>query len=256
MRAESGDGQWWSEVEIREAPFRLRLFVGHGGAGSLARPPSLAPSIVFNGGGLLRFAGSDASASAELSATCAPGDAYGAADTQPDGCTVVAADVTFPRALEAFGLPERAAPLVLQPTVEPAFGARVDAASGSASDVTPLRFNPLADEYGRPREPYRLFNLDVFKYGPGDPVPLYGALPYVMAHGVTSAAGVLWLNAADTHVDLWHGAIHAEHGGEDDDADGGGGGGGGSGAGGSGAGGSGAGGSGAGGSGRGLAPLG
>ena len=242
-----GDGQWWSEVEIREAPFRLRLFVGHGGAGG--RAAAIARAVHCLQRRAAALAGSDASASAELSATCAPGDAYGAADTQPDGCTVVAADVTFPRALEAFGLPERAAPLVLQPTVEPAFGARVDAASGSASDVTPLRFNPLADEYGRPREPYRSQPgcLQVRARRSG---ALYGALPYVMAHGVTSAAGVLWLNAADLTSTCGTGSCGARRRGRrrrrrrrrrrS------------SGAGGSGAGGSGAGGSGAGGSGRGL----
>ena len=61
------------------------------------------------------------------------------------------------------------------------------------------------------RDPYRLFNLDVFRYGPGDPVPLYGSLPYLLAHRAGGgAAGALWLNAADTHVDIWRGAIEPD----------------------------------------------
>ena len=61
----------------------------------------------------------------------------------------------------------------------------------------------------------------VCRYGPGDPVPLYGALPYILTHGASSAAGVLWLNAADTHVDIWRGrtdASAAEEGGSGDGA--------------------------------------
>ena len=223
LRAESGDSQWWSEVEIREAPFRLRLFVGRG---VTTHRKDLSPSVVFNGGGLLRFAGSDASLTSALRTSCAPGVGRSFADTQPDGCTAVAADVSFPSALEAFGLPERASPLVLQPTVQqtgpPTVDAHVDAAAGTATSTatvtaaitaaaavtatpTALRFAPLNAADGRPREPYRLFNLDVFKYGPGDPVPLYGALPFVLAHGAHAAAGALWLNAAETHMDLWRG---------------------------------------------------
>ena len=30
-----------------------------------------------------------------------------------------------------------------------------------------------------------------------------GSLPFVLAHGAKGAAGVLWLSAADTYVDLW-----------------------------------------------------
>ena len=178
VRAESGDGQWWSDVEIRESPFRLRLFVGR--AGASARQMLMAPSVVFNGGGLLRFASADASLGSAVRASCAPGVSRGGTDRQPDGCTAIAADVTFPTALEAYGLPERAAPLVLQPTVTPAtpppptVDASVDAATATAaataaassSATAALRFSPLAATDGSSRETYRLFNLDVFKCAP------------------------------------------------------------------------------------------
>jgi alpha-glucosidase (family GH31 glycosyl hydrolase) len=213
VRAQGGEG-WWSEVELQESPFRLRLFVGHG-----SERPAI-PSAVFNGGGLLRFAASDPSAS-ELRTTCTRRGS--SADSMPDGCTAVAADVVFPGALEAFGLPERAAPLALAPTVEVTIHAEVTTEAGGGA--TPTADGSDADEesgggggasrhrrlrFAALGNPYRLFNLDVFKYGPGDPVSLYGSLPYVLAQGAAGrAAGVLWLNAADTHVDVWKGAVDA-----------------------------------------------
>lgn len=41
------------------------------------------------------------------------------------------------------------------------------------------------------------------QYGEDTPIGLYGSLPFLLAHGPQRAAGVLWLNAADTYVDLW-----------------------------------------------------
>ena len=63
-------------------------------------------------------------------------------------------------------------------------------------------------------EPHRLFNLDIFQYGPDTPIGLYGSTPFLLAHGSSRAAGALWLNAADTYVDLWAEAAQRE-GGED-----------------------------------------
>ena len=41
------------------------------------------------------------------------------------------------------------------------------------------------------------------RYDQHTPIGLYGSLPFLLAHGATAAAGMLWLNAADTYVDLW-----------------------------------------------------
>jgi hypothetical protein len=118
LRAEAGD--WWSELELRASPFRLRLFVGRAGSTTPVGPAAL----VFNGHGLLRFAASEAATggpAAAAAAAFASGSRArtpdGFVDSAPNGCTAVAADVTFPEALEAFGLPERAAPLALRPTL-------------------------------------------------------------------------------------------------------------------------------------------
>uniref|UniRef100_A0A914X4X0 Glucosidase II subunit alpha n=1 Tax=Plectus sambesii TaxID=2011161 RepID=A0A914X4X0_9BILA len=51
-------------------------------------------------------------------------------------------------------------------------------------------------------DPYRLYNLDVFEYELNNPMALYGSIPYVMAQSPTKAVGLLWLNAAETWVDV------------------------------------------------------
>jgi alpha 1,3-glucosidase len=64
-------------------------------------------------------------------------------------------------------------------------------------------------------DPYRLYNLDVFEYELNSPMALYGSIPYLLAHrcatfqinnSLRSSAkrtvGVLWLNAAETWVDI------------------------------------------------------
>ena len=48
---------------------------------------------------------------------------------------------------------------------------------------------------------YRLYNRDI-QYPVNDPQGLYGAIPFLMAHDPGHTSGVLWLNAADTHVSL------------------------------------------------------
>lgn len=51
-------------------------------------------------------------------------------------------------------------------------------------------------------DPYRLFNLDVFEYETNNPMALYGSVPMMVAHSVDSTVGLLWLNAAETWVDI------------------------------------------------------
>ena len=113
----------------------------------------------------------------------------GFVDSRPHGCTAVAADVGFPLGWGLAGLPERAAPALLPSTLVAAA-----AAQGAAAAPPSLR---------AVRKPYRLFNLDVFKYDLRTPLGLYGSLPFLLARGAAATAGALWLSAADTYVDLW-----------------------------------------------------
>jgi alpha 1,3-glucosidase len=48
----------------------------------------------------------------------------------------------------------------------------------------------------------RLYNLDVFEYELDIGMALYGSIPFVVAHGKQRTAGALWLNAAETWVDV------------------------------------------------------
>lgn len=47
-----------------------------------------------------------------------------------------------------------------------------------------------------------MYNLDVFEYEIGNPMSLYGSIPMVMAHSKQNTVGALWLNAAETWVDI------------------------------------------------------
>ncbi|KAJ1352135.1 hypothetical protein KIN20_008335 [Parelaphostrongylus tenuis] len=53
-------------------------------------------------------------------------------------------------------------------------------------------------------EPYRLYNLDVFEYELNSPMALYGSVPYMTAVNSKRSLGLLWLNAAETWVDIEH----------------------------------------------------
>ncbi|CDW73021.1 cre-aagr-4 protein [Stylonychia lemnae] len=54
-------------------------------------------------------------------------------------------------------------------------------------------------------EPYRLYNLDVFEHEPYSPQSLYGSVPYITAHTDEFDTSILWVNAAETHVDIFSG---------------------------------------------------
>lgn len=224
FRAEGGDGSW-SEVELSVAPFSLRVFVG---ITPMPRAAGATPALVFNGFGRLRFAKSEgllsnpSSPAAEALAKCA------AADGQREGCTAVAADVAFPGAIEGYGLPERPVDLALRQTflsddsLQPAGAKRASSVGVTvsptgqtvASSAGHRHANDqhavddgIARQYDAARrmveQPYRLYNLDVFKYTSEVSMGLYGSLPFLLAQGAGTAAGALWLNAADTYVDLW-----------------------------------------------------
>ncbi|ETN85648.1 hypothetical protein NECAME_16707 [Necator americanus] len=58
--------------------------------------------------------------------------------------------------------------------------------------------------FSRNYEPYRLYNLDVFEYDLNSPMALYGSIPYMVGVSDKRTTGVLWLNSAETWVDIEH----------------------------------------------------
>ncbi|KAH7817620.1 putative alpha glucosidase II [Monocercomonoides exilis] len=101
----------------------------------------------------------------------------GFTDSKPRGPSSLGLEVTFVGMSDVHGLPERATTLSLPTT------------KGR---------DPVI------REPIRLYNTDVFQYEMDSLQPLYGSIPLVVGrHPMTGrAAGCLWLNAADTWVDI------------------------------------------------------
>lgn len=91
-------------------------------------------------------------------------------DTKPFGSSSVGMDISFIGFKFVYGLPEHADSFALKST--------------TATD------------------PYRLYNLDVFEYELGNPMSLYGSIPYLIAHKKDYTVGALWLNAAETWVDI------------------------------------------------------
>ena len=53
-------------------------------------------------------------------------------------------------------------------------------------------------------EPYRLFATDEPMHMPGSPQPLYGSIPYVSALTSKMQSSVLWINSAQTIIDIDH----------------------------------------------------
>ncbi|CAI4222718.1 unnamed protein product [Auanema sp. JU1783] len=91
-------------------------------------------------------------------------------DSKPFGSSSVGVDVSFVGFRTAYGLPEHADSFALKSTV------------GNT-------------------DPYRLYNLDVFEYEVNNPMALYVAIPYIVAHKASRTVGALWLNAAETWID-------------------------------------------------------
>ena len=65
------------------------------------------------------------------------------------------------------------------------------------------------------KEPFRLFNLDVFEYVLDNPAALYGSIPFMLGHKATAgggsrSAGVFWLNAAEMFVDITEETVEVE----------------------------------------------
>lgn len=95
-------------------------------------------------------------------------------DSKPQGPQAVTMDITF-HSPHVYGIPEHASTFALKNT---------DGSEGGYTD------------------PYRLYNLDVFEYDLDVPMSLYGAVPYMIGHDASKTSGMLWLNAAETFIDI------------------------------------------------------
>ncbi len=97
-------------------------------------------------------------------------------DSKPYGPMSVGADITFPESKHLFGLPEHASSTQLQ---------------GTTGDGA------------RYKEPYRLYNLDVFEYELDETMALYGEVPLIVSQSKhTGTVGVFWFNPTETFVDV------------------------------------------------------
>ncbi|VDO93580.1 unnamed protein product [Heligmosomoides polygyrus] len=93
-------------------------------------------------------------------------------DSKPHGSSSVGVDISIIGMKFAYGIPEHAESYALRDT--------------------------------KHYEPYRLYNLDVFEYELNNPMALYGSVPYITAMNPKRTLGLLWLNAAETWVDIEH----------------------------------------------------
>jgi len=97
-------------------------------------------------------------------------------DSKPFGPMSVGADVIFPKSTHLFGLPEHASSMQLKAT------------SGKEAHY---------------KEPYRLYNLDVFEYELDETMALYGEVPLIISQSLQGGTiGVFWFNPTETFVDV------------------------------------------------------
>jgi alpha 1,3-glucosidase len=97
-------------------------------------------------------------------------------DSKPHGPMSVGMGVSFPNSNYLFGLPEHASSTVLKDT------------QGEDSHY---------------KQPYRLYNLDVFEYELDETMALYGHVPLIVSHSkATGTSGFFWLNPTETYVDV------------------------------------------------------
>ncbi|KAI6198777.1 Glycosyl hydrolase family 31 protein [Aphelenchoides besseyi] len=96
----------------------------------------------------------------------------GHTDTKPYGSSSVGIDVEFFGFKYLYGLPEHATTFAL----------------------TSTKPNNM--------DPYRIYNVDIFEYEMKSGMALYGGSAFVVAHNKRHTVGALWLNAADTWVDI------------------------------------------------------
>uniref|UniRef100_A0A674P1T4 Glucosidase II alpha subunit n=1 Tax=Takifugu rubripes TaxID=31033 RepID=A0A674P1T4_TAKRU len=91
-------------------------------------------------------------------------------DSKPNGPTAISLDFSLPGVEHVYGIPEHA-------------------------DTARLKTTENGD-------PYRLHNMDVYKYELYSPMALYGSVPLIVAHNTERTTGIFWLNAAETWVDI------------------------------------------------------
>jgi hypothetical protein len=97
-------------------------------------------------------------------------------DSKPYGPMSVGADITFPASTHLFGLPEHAS------------GTQLKGTTGNKAHY---------------KEPYRLYNLDVFEYELDETMALYGEVPLIVSQSKTSGTvGAFWFNPTETFVDV------------------------------------------------------
>lgn len=100
----------------------------------------------------------------------------GRTDKKVRGPESIALDVSFIGYKHVYGIPEHADSLSLRET--------------------------RGKSEGDHKEPYRLFNVDIFEYENDSPMAMYGSIPFMQAHKRGGSAGIYWNNAADTYVDI------------------------------------------------------
>ena len=100
----------------------------------------------------------------------------GSKDSKTKGPASFGADIHFHNTKYIFGLPEHASRFALQNT------------KGAGSHFS---------------NPYRLYNLDVFRYELNEPMALYGSIPFILGHNPKYSSGIYWNNAAETFVDVF-----------------------------------------------------
>lgn len=99
-------------------------------------------------------------------------------DSKPYGPMSVGIDISFPHSQHVYGIPEHASSAVLQTTTS----------KGSSSYY---------------KEPYRLYNLDVFEYELDETMALYGAVPLIISQSMTTGtSGVFYFNPTETFIDI------------------------------------------------------
>ncbi|KAH3682410.1 hypothetical protein WICPIJ_006620 [Wickerhamomyces pijperi] len=91
-------------------------------------------------------------------------------DTLPFGPESIAVDVSFKGFRHVYGIPEHADTMSLKDTTS--------------------------------SEPYRLYNVDIFEYETNSKLPMYGAIPLMVAHKSGLSTGLFWVNGADTFIDV------------------------------------------------------
>ncbi|EAY22440.1 Glycosyl hydrolases family 31 protein [Trichomonas vaginalis G3] len=110
-------------------------------------------------------------------------DFDGTIDKIPNGPTSVAMDFLFLGDNVRFhGLPEHTLNLTLPFTTH------------RLRRQNKITFNPVTD-------PIRLFNVDINRYEIGNPMAMYGSIPFLLARDSKKTTGLFWCNPSETWID-------------------------------------------------------